>query len=241
MSVTTSPSNPEQGQTVTFHLKYEGNPPPPDDVHIEVLTPDGWVAVVGYDHIPAGMNPVNGFDIPVPPTPAWSSPGQHSFRVRWTRGGKDIGGEAAYLTSRPHTLPPPPKEWDWKVFWGKVLGGAGGGALSSVLFNWWTGAGVVVCAITGAIGGAGGSAAGQILVYWWDAPRLRWSFRSAALFSLFYSLAFAMVLGLLALGLEREYAARGEVWNRVTLGISGVSAFLAAILGGVIDNLRSDS
>jgi hypothetical protein len=241
MTVTVTPSNPVQGQIVTFRVKYEGNPPPPDDVHVDVLTEDGYVAVVGYDHIPAGLNPVDGFDIRVPPG-AWSSTaGEFSFRVRWTRGGKDIASESVSVTTTPRpTLGPPPKKWDWSVFLGKLLGSTLGGALSSFLFNWWTAAGIVVCVVTGAIGGAVGSVVSQILVHWWDAPR-KWTFRSAALFNLFFTLSFAMVLGLLAIDLEREIAAQGETWNRVTLGVSAVSAFLATLLTGVLDNLRSDA
>jgi hypothetical protein len=47
-----------------------------------------------------------------------------------------------------------------------------------------------------------------------------------------------MTFGLLAIDLEREAAARGELFNRVTFGVSAVSAFLAVILTGILNNLR---
>lgn len=245
MSVTVSPPSPTVGQTVTFSVKYQGNPPPPNDVHVEVESGGTWVPVTGYDPIPAGMNPVNGFDLQIPPTSAWSSPGLHRFRVRWTREGMDAGTEAAYVTtSAPPPSPAPSTEskpWDWGVFGGKILGGAVGGAVSSFLFNWWTATGIIVCIATGALGGAVGGAVGQFFVWLFDAPRIRWSMKSAFLFSLFFSLGFSMVLGLLAIDLEQHAAGQGETLNRVTLGVTAVSAFLAAILAGVLNNLRNDS
>ncbi len=244
MSVTIQPPNPVSGQVVTFSLKYEGNPPPPNDVHVDVEDNGVWKPVTGYDRIPAGLDPVNGFDLSIPPTPSWSGPGTHRFRVRWSREGQDIGAEAAYVTtsSTPGLAgKPADKPWDWGVFFGKVLGGALGGAITSGLFNWWTGAAIAVCLVTGAIGGAGGGAAGQVFVWLFDDPKINWNMKSAFLFTLFFSLTFSMIFGLLAIGLEREMFARGEIFNPVNLGISGVAAFLATILGGVLNNLRDGS
>jgi len=241
MSVLVQPPHPVAGQSVTFTLKYQGNPPPPNDVHVEVENGGVWQGVVGYDHIPAGMNPVAGFDLQIPPTANWGTPGLHRFRVRWTREGQDIGSEAVFVTTTPASPPPAPKPWDWAVFWDKVLGGALGGAASSTLFNWWTGAGIVVCAVTGAIGGAGGSAVGQFFVWLFDAPKIRWNMKSAFLFVLFFSITFSMIFGLLSIGLEREASAHGDIFNRVTLGVSAISGFLSAILAGVINNLRDES
>lgn len=50
-----------------------------------------------------------------------------------------------------------------------------------------------------------------------------------------------MLFGLLATGLEEEAVARGEYFNRVTLGVSFVSAFLASMLTGVLNNLRDEA
>jgi hypothetical protein len=107
--------------------------------------------------------------------------------------------------------------------------------------NWWTAVAFVPCILTGLGGGALGGAAGYILVLLFDDPKIRWNFKSAFLFNVFFALTYAMVFGLLAIGLEREAAARGEVYNRVTFGVSLISSFLATALGGVLNNLRDDS
>lgn len=133
-----------------------------------------------------------------------------------------------------------PKEWDWLDLFGKILGGMFGSTVASIVFNWWTGAGIVVCALTGAGGGALGGIAGYLFVHFFDAPRIRWTLRSSFLFTLFFTLAFAMILGLLSMDLEQSWAAQGETWNRVTFGVSAISAFLAATLAGVLNNLRDE-
>jgi hypothetical protein len=240
MSILIQPPNPSVGQIITFNLTYPGSDEP-DDVHVEVDVGGAWQPVTGYDHIPEGKNPHTGFDLPIPPTPNWATPGQHRFRVRWTKGGRDIGSEIAYVTTTaPPSPPPPPKTWDWWVFLGKILAGAGGSALSGVLLNWWTLVALIPCAITGAIGGTVSSALGQLFVWIFDAPRIRWNGRSAFLFVLFFSIAFSMFFGLLTIGLEREAAARGETFNRVTFGVSFVSGFLSSILPGVLNNLKDE-
>jgi hypothetical protein len=50
-----------------------------------------------------------------------------------------------------------------------------------------------------------------------------------------------MFFGLLAIDLEREALARGEVYNRVTIGVSLIAGFLSTILAGVLNNLRTES
>jgi hypothetical protein len=246
MSISVKPSNPSAGQIITFHLKYEGTPPPvPDDVHVWVEKQDGtWTRVTGYDRIPRDpdnpvedKDPLTGFGLPIPPTPDWIAPGRHRFKVQWTSGGKEISTE---ITSVTTTSIPSPKEWSWGDFWGKVLGGVIASLIFGALSNWWSGVAFVPCLVTGAAGGAVGSALGQLLAWLLDAPKIKWTFRSAMLFSLFFTLAFAAVLGLLAVGLEREAIARGEVYDRVTFGISALSGFLAAIFGGVLNNLREE-
>jgi hypothetical protein len=74
MSIIVTPSNPAPGQSVVFTLKYEGSPPPPTDVHVQVETPNGWDPVVGYDDIKSvtdetgrPIDPGKGFQLPVPP------------------------------------------------------------------------------------------------------------------------------------------------------------------------------
>jgi hypothetical protein len=131
----------------------------------------------------------------------------------------------------------PPKDWDWLVFLGKVLGGTAGGALSSTLFNWWTGAAILVCIVTGALGGAAGSAFGQFLVWIFDDPKINWNIKSSFLFCMFFTLLFSMVFGLLSIELERESAS--EIFNRVTFGITAMSGLLATMLTGVLNNLRN--
>ncbi|HUI76425.1 MAG TPA: hypothetical protein VLY24_00880 [Bryobacteraceae bacterium] len=245
MSVTVDPPNANPGQIVNLQLQYQGNPPIPNDVHVEAESGGSWVPVTGYDHIPAGANPANGIDLPLPPTGAWSTPGLHRLRVRWTFNGDVVGTEMAYVTVNAPAPPPAPtpasKEWDWGVFLGKVLGGSASGAVSSLLLNWWTLTAIVVCVATGALGGAVGGAVGQFFVWLFDAPKIQWNLKSAFLFVLFFGLAFSMVLGLLAINLEQSAAAQGDTLNRVTLGGTAVSAFLAAILAGVLNNLRDGS
>jgi hypothetical protein len=91
MSIVVRPTLPLVGQIVTLTVKYEGGPPPPNDVHVEVENDGTWQPITGYDRIPDGMNPLNGFDMPVPPTSNWRGPGVHKFRVRWTRDGENVG------------------------------------------------------------------------------------------------------------------------------------------------------
>src|SRR5262247_4901953 len=85
ISFTPSPvTNP--GEMVTAHVKYNGPGAVPHDVHIDAQQPDGsWNAVTGYDHIPPGMNPAAGFDIPFSSgNPHVRGTGTHKLRVRWT-------------------------------------------------------------------------------------------------------------------------------------------------------------
>lgn len=134
----------------------------------------------------------------------------------------------------------PPKEWNWKVFWGKVLGGIISSAVAGAILNWWTAVAILPCIATGAGGGAAGAAIGHWVAHVLDAPRT-WTFRSAMLFTIFFTLAFAMLFGISASDLEIAAAARGDIYNRVTFGVSVVSAFLATILPGLLDNLRYDA
>ena len=258
MTVVVTTQNPTVGQTVKLRLTYTGEGEPPNDVHVDWKNPEGegdeWVPVTGWPTIPATdldgnpIDPSTGFDFPVPPG-AWSttgSQGTHQFRVRWTRrapgatDGATIHTEHFSVTTRPRPTDPPKKEWDWFVFWGKVLAGALASGAAGVVLNWWTAVAILPCLVTGAAGGAGGSALGHILTHLFDAPR-KWTFSSAFLFTLFFTLAFSMLFGIGASDLEMQAAAMGDVYNRVTFGVSVVSALLAAMLPGVLDNLRNDA
>lgn len=91
------------------------------------------------------------------------------------------------------------------------------------------------------VGGAVSSALGQLLSWLLDDPKIHWNVKSVFLFALFFSLAFSVLFGLLAVDLEREAIARGEIYNRVTFGVSLISGFLTPLLGGLLNNLRDDS
>lgn len=243
MPVTVRTADPVVGQIVTINVRYQANPPDPNDVHVDVHTENGFVPVVGYDTFPPGTNARNGFDIPIPPTPQWATPGQHRFQLRWTRDGEPAGAEPFFVTTRPR--PPRPskqREWKWKVFWGKVVAGTLMSALGGIILNWWTGVGLLPCAVTGAAGGFGTGVLAYIVEYWFDEPRIDWSFESAFLFTAFWTLGFFMLFGILAFDIERAWVAQGEVWfNRVTVGVAFVATFLGCTLGGWLNNLRRDS
>lgn len=237
MSVIVRPPTPGPGQIVSLDLKYEGSPPLryPNDVHIDVYKDGKWTAVTGYDTIPPDKKPSEGFTLDLPPTADWSMPGTHQFQVRWT-------SDTVSIVNEPFSIRVigTEKTWRWDVFFGWLLAGAAGSAIGSAIMNAWTGAGFLACIVTGALGGMIGSALGQLLQWLLDAPRIKWTPRSAALFSLFFSLSFCMLFGLLAVPLEQAAIARGEPFNTVTLGVGFLSAFLAALLGGVLNNLRQE-
>lgn len=124
MPITFTPNPVDPGAMVTARLRYaKPVPPVPTDVHIDVQQADGsWRAVTGYDHIPAGMDPVAGFDVPFSSgNPHVGGRGEHAFQVRWTFNGEEIIGatERASLSVGPPMssirrkclglLPP---EWD---------------------------------------------------------------------------------------------------------------------------------
>jgi hypothetical protein len=261
MSVVVLTQHPTVGQSIKLKLKYEGDGPPPDDVHVDWQNPeaeegsgDEWKPITGWSTIPSTdldgnpIDPTDGFEFPVPPG-GWSttgSAGEHKFRVRWTRHGQQAGTEATihteYVTFRIRPRPDrePDKPWKWNTFWGKVFGGAFASGLAGVILNWWTGVGLLPCLVTGAGGGALGSAIGAWIAWLFDAPR-EWTFRSAFLFTLFFALTFSMLFGIMSIDLEIQAVAMGDVYNRVTFGVSLVSGMLAAMLPGVLDNLELDA
>jgi hypothetical protein len=260
MSITFEPSNPVAGQAVTFTLKYEGNLPPPNDVpptdvHVEVETGAGWQPVVGYNDLSTvtddtnkPIDPVKGFKLPIPPG-AWNTPGQHRFRVRWTlkTDGPErvIGTETAFVTTSaapsPSSSGSSSKSWSWSELLCRISGGAVAGAIFGAIANVLAGPVTVVCILTGLGSGGLGSLLGYIFTYLFDAPRIRWSGKSAFLFNLFFTLLFAMIFGLLAIGLEKESVARGEVFSPVIFSVGVVAGFLATVLAGVLNNLREET
>lgn len=256
MTVIVSSQNPTVGRIVDLRLRYEGqvdeDHPPPNDLHIDWRNPETgeWEGVTGWSEIPAGTDPTIEFDFELPPS-MWSvtgSQGEHEFRVVWThhegaataQRGRTIATEDLTVDTTPRPHDPPLKEWNWYVFWGKVLAGAFASTVAGVILNWWTAVAVIPCAITGFGGGAGGSAIGHIFAHLFDAPR-KWTFRSSFLFTFFFTLAFAMLFGIQSIELEVAAIELGDVYNRVTFGVSLVSALLAAMLPGLLDNLRNDA
>lgn len=235
---------------VTFRFRYPG-PARPTDYHIYLIDPaepDLGKArrLIDANVIPEGQDPLAGIELPYyPGSPAFPieggrlKPGAYVFALVWSFHGEradEMDSETPALTKMGDG--PGKKPWEWVVFSGKVLAGALASGVSGALLNWWNLAALVPCILTGIMGGALGGAFGYIFVWLFDDPKIRWGFRSAFLFVLFYTLAFSMVLGLLANDLEVAAADRGELVNRVTLGVSFVSAFLASCLAGVLNNLR---
>jgi hypothetical protein len=228
-------------------------PSPPCRVVIE-LKLDGssdW-------NVMSGAN-VAGNNVPSPSDVGGFHQTGHSFGRLSLRGDSDASGTLRFtiicedmdldpnafsivsgIGPTPRPAGRPPKEWDWMVFWGKVLGGLLTSGIAGMILNWWTGVALLPCLATGAAGGAAGAAFGHWVTHVLDAPR-RWTFRSAMLFTMFFTLAFAMLFGITASDLEIAAAARGDIYNRVTFGVSVVSAFLAAILPGLLDNLKYDA
>jgi len=235
---------------VTFRFKYPG-PAKPTDYHIYLIDPaepelKHARRLIDANVIPDGQDPLAGIELPYyPGSPAFPmeggrlKPGTYVFALVWSFHGErpdELDGETPALFRTGDG--PGKKPWDWVVFAGKALGGALASGVSGAALNWWTVVALLPCILTGIMGGLAGGMFGYIFVWLFDDPRIRWGFRSAFLFVLFYTLAFSMVLGLLAIDLEVTAAERGELVNRVTLGVSVISAFLAACLAGVLNNLR---
>jgi len=240
-----------EAHKVTFHVRYQGKGVP-NDLHILLQDPknpgrEHARDLIAYLTIPSGMDPLQGIDIPYfpssfPTVGGRLAPGIYTFLLVWSFGGErpdELDPDTPSLTETGNAEPP--KEWSWWQLLAKVLGGAGGSAISGGLLNWWMVVAIVPCIITGGIGGAVGGAIGYLLSWLWDAPKIRWDLKSTLLFTLFFSLAFSMLFGLLALGPEQQAAAQGESFNRVTLGVSLVSGLLAAMLSGVLNNLRVEA
>jgi hypothetical protein len=254
MSLTVKPS-PTGGGGIIFHLVYTGEGKP-QDCWVLLLDPKNpdpkqGKRLVGFDQIPPDKNPQTGFDIgpyypgsPTFPTNGGKlADGIYTFAVTWSFGGAqpDITDPDKPNIIQTGSGPAPdntPKEWSWLAL---VIWAAAGGlasAIGGLVMNVWTAALIVPCFVTGLAFGALGSALGRIATFLFDAPKIRWTLKSAFLFGMFFTLIFSMVLGLLSVGLEREAAARGEALNRVTAGVSALSGFLAATLAGVLNNLR---
>lgn len=234
---------------VTFKLKYDGDVRP-KDFHIYLLDKDHpdiahAKKLIDQPSIPDEWDP-NGKGIDVPYYPG--SPnfpmedgklatGVYTFALVWSfgpGGTEHTDDQTASLVQMGDNAKP----WRWELLLSKVVAGATGSAASGGLLNWWTAVALIPCIATGALGGALTGLLGYIFVWWFDAPKIKWTFRTSFLFVLFFTLVFSMTFGLLAIDLEREAAARGELFNRVTFGVSAVSAFLAVILTGILNNLR---
>jgi hypothetical protein len=242
---------PGKSGKITFHLTYKGDGTP-DDAHIYLLDPqnpgpDHAKEIIILPQMPEGEDPGGDLQIPYFPGAAFPRqdgklvPGVYTFALAWSFKGKPNQPDPDHpsYVVQPDT-PKLPKEWDWGVFWAKFIASCLGSAASGAALNWWTVTAVLPCVLTGVLGGAISSVLGQLAVWFFDAPR-KWTSRSAFLFTLFFTLSFSLLFGLLAIHLEIEAAARGELLNRVTFGVSFFSGFLATSLTGVLDNLHNDA
>jgi hypothetical protein len=244
---------PGKAGKITFHVRYDGTAVP-KDLQIYLLDPQNpdlahAKKIIGYPEIPPDLDPKKGIDIPYYPGAQFPTengrlaPGIYTFLLEWSFGGtqpNEPDTDKPSITGEPRE-PESGKPWSLEQLLAKIAAGAGGSAVSGALLNWWTVVAFLPCVITGAIGGAVGGILGYLFNQWFDAPKIRWNFRSSFLFTLLFTILFSLLFGLLAIGPEREAAARGETWNRVTLGVSAISGFLAGILSGVMNNLRDQS
>lgn len=228
------------GGKVPIKATYTGAGPAPQDIHLYVKN----VGDSGYPQTPAGSWDLDPDRVPPKEAifnwPVGSDRGSYDFLVEWTWKGTtppERGAEGQYFVDDKEVADEP-KVWSWAMFWWRVLGAVLSGAAGSAFLNWWTGAAILACILTGALGGAAGSALGQLFTWLFDAPKIKWTERSGFLFAVFFTLAFTVAYGLWAIGLEREADLRGELFNRVTFGVAAISGFLASTLAGVLNNLR---
>jgi hypothetical protein len=96
MPITVTPNPAREGESVTARVTFPKPVPPvpPNDVHIDVLKPDGsWQPVTGYDTIPQGQDPGVGIDLPFSAgNPNIGGIGDHRLRVRWSINRVDMAG-----------------------------------------------------------------------------------------------------------------------------------------------------
>lgn len=236
---------------ITFQTRYTGDKTP-TDLHIALLDAEGGKPknLIGYPTIPPDMDPKKGIDIDISPGPPnfpfkdrKLAPGVYTFRLIWSFHNEfpDETDQDTPSLTVPETESQGMKPWSWISWGGKVLSGMAASAIAGVVLNWWTVVAIFPCFVTGLLGGFLGGTFGEFLVWLWDDPRIKWAFKNSALFNLFFTLFFAMLFGILSIDLEVAAAERGEYFNRVTLGVSFIAAFLSTLLTGVLNNLREEA
>jgi hypothetical protein len=132
------------------------------------------------------------------------------------------------------------RSWEQFLGWGVGAAiGAGGTAAAinavPVGLAVRTGAAAVTGGVIGVVGGFVGGAAGYALSYCWDQPRIRWNFKTAALFGIVFSTLITAVLGFASLSF---IAARPDTHHVYTIVVAAIAGFVSSGLSAVINNLR---
>ena len=124
MSISVTPDSSDTGAMCTARVQYDFEAQPePNDVHIDAKHNDGtWHAVTSYDHIPAGLNPRDGFDIRFSGgNPNVGGPGKRHFRVRWTLDDKPLHSPDETFFPVKLGIPSPLTWWERiKRWWNSI-------------------------------------------------------------------------------------------------------------------------